>query len=213
LKGCHDLEEGAQPSSKSPDSPVSVKADETTSFRDRSQWHEWLSKNHDHCDELWLLIYKKSADEDGIRYEDAVEEAICFGWIDGKLRRIDDRCHAIRFTPRRSGGIWSESNRRRAERMMREGKMRKAGLRQIEDAKKNGRWQAAVAPKDMPPIPADLEKALKGNPIAHERFDAFANSHKSAYVHWVLEAKREETRAKRIREVVARSAIGKKPGI
>ena len=212
MKGCHDLEEGAQPSSKSPDSPVSVKADEATSFRNRRQWHEWLSKNHGHCDELWLLIYKKSADEVGIRYEDAVEEAICFGWIDGKLRRIDDRCHAIRFTPRRRGGIWSESNRRRAERMMREGKMQKAGLRQIEEAKKNGRWQAAVAPKKVPPIPADLAKALKGNPIAHVRFDAFANSHKSAYVHWVLEAKKEETRAKRIREVVARSAIGKKPG-
>lgn len=190
-----------------------MKADEATSFRNRSQWHEWLKKNQGRCDELWLLIYKKSAREVGIRYEDAVEEAICFGWIDGKLRRIDDRCHAIRFTPRRPGGIWSESNRKRAERMIREGKMQKAGLRQIEDAKKNGRWEAAFAPKDVPPIPTELKEAFKGNPVARKGFNSFANSHKSAYIHWVLEAKKEETRARRIREVIARSAISRKPGM
>jgi uncharacterized protein YdeI (YjbR/CyaY-like superfamily) len=190
-----------------------VKAEEATSFKGRAEWSEWLSKNHGRYEGIWLLIYKKSVGGIGLGYEDALEVAICFGWIDGKLRRIDDRCHAIRFTPRRPRGIWSENNRKRAERMIREGRMRAPGLKQVEDAKKDGRWDAAFAPKNVPPIPADLRKALRDNLEAWEKFRAFANSYKSSYIHWVLEAKTDETRSRRIREVVKRSRDGRRPGV
>lgn len=194
------------------DAPVSVKADDAAYFEDRLAWRDWLRRNHARETEIWLLIHKKSAGKAGVPYEEAVEEAICFGWIDGKLRRIDDRCHAIRFTPRKPGSVWSESNRERAERMIRRRRMAKPGLASVEVAKRNGRWAEAYAPKNVPKIPGDLAEALKADPQADKNFEAFANSYKSAYVYWVLDAKRAETRAKRIREGVARAALNKKPG-
>ncbi len=189
-----------------------VNTEDASHFANRAEWRKWLEKNHDVEPELWLLIYKKGSGAVGIPYEHAVEEAICFGWIDGKLRRIDDMCHAIRLTPRRKGGIWSENNRNRAEDMIRRGKMTEHGLAQIEEAKKNGQWAAAYAPKTVPPIPGDLKSALRANAKASRNFDDFANSYKSAYIHWVLDAKKEETRVRRIKEVVARAAANKRPG-
>jgi uncharacterized protein YdeI (YjbR/CyaY-like superfamily) len=190
---------------------VSVKADDATHFEDRRAWRSWLRRNHARETEIWLLIHKKRAGKAGVPYEEAVEEAICFGWIDGKLRRIDDRCHAIRFTPRKPGSVWSESNRERAEKMIRGRRMTKPGLTSVEVAKKNGRWAGAYAPKKVPRIPDDLAEAMKADPQADKNFQAFANSYKSAYVYWVLDAKRSDTRAKRIREVVTRAALNKKP--
>lgn len=188
-----------------------MKADDAACFEDRRAWRAWLRRNHASEAEIWLLIHKKSAGKVGVPYEEAVEEAICYGWIDGKLRRIDDRRHAIRFSPRKPRSIWSESNRERAERMIKVRKMARAGLESVEIAKKNGRWAEAYAPKTVPRIPDDLSAALSADRRAARNFEAFANSYKSAYVHWVLDAKREETRAKRIREVVARSALNMKP--
>jgi len=202
----------AQSFSSLPDTPEPVKTEDASYFENRTEWREWLRRSHDRKSEIWLLIFKKCAGNVGVPYEEAVEEAICFGWIDGKLRRIDDKCHAIRFTPRRKGCIWSESNRRRAEKMIRERKMTKPGLERIAEAKKGGQWSAAYAPRTVPPIPEDLKSALRSNITASRNFGAFANSYKSAYVHWVLDAKKEETRARRIREVVARAAANKRPG-
>jgi uncharacterized protein YdeI (YjbR/CyaY-like superfamily) len=202
----------AQSFSSPPVTPELVKTEDASYFKDRTKWREWLRKHHDRKSEVWLLIYKKSAGNVGVPYEEAVEEAICFGWIDGKLRRIDDKCHAIRFTPRRKGCIWSESNRKRAEKMVREHKMTKPGLERITEAKKGGQWAAAYAPRTVPRIPEGLKSALRTNTTASRNFGAFANSHKSAYVHWVLDAKKEETRARRIKEVVARAAANKRPG-
>jgi len=178
----------------------------------RREWRAWLRKNYMTEKAVWLIFYKKASGKPRLPYNDAVEEAICFGWIDGKLRRIDDKCHAIRFTPRRKGCIWSESNRKRAEKMAREHKMTKPGLERITEAKKGGQWAAAYAPRTVPRIPEGLKSALRTNTTASRNFGAFANSHKSAYVHWVLDAKKEETRARRIKEVVARAAANKRPG-
>ncbi len=189
-----------------------MRPEEATLFEDRIRWRNWLRRNHSSESEIWLLIFKKGTGGEGVAYEEAVEEAICFGWIDGKLRRIDDRCHAIRFTPRRAGSVWSESNRDRAERMIRNRRMTKAGLESVEVAKKNGRWAEAYAPSKVPEIPDDLAEALMANQRAAKNFEGFANSYKSAYLYWVLDAKRPETRARRIREVVARAALNKRPG-
>lgn len=190
---------------------MSVNADDAVQFEDRRAWRNWLRRNHARETEIWVLIHKKSAGMAGVPYEEAVEEAICFGWIDGKLRRIDDRRHMIRFTPRKPGSVWSESNRKRAERMISSCRMTKHGLETVDVAKKNGRWAEAYAPKEVPEIPDDLAAALGANDMAARNFESFANSYKSAYVYWVLGAKRPETRAKRIREVVARAALNKKP--
>ncbi len=180
-------------------------------FEDGPAWRKWLRKNHAREREVWLLIHKKSAGGQGIPYERAVEEAVCFGWIDGKLRRIDDRRHMIRFTPRKPGSVWSKSNRERAERMIQKRLMTRAGLESVRVAKKNGRWAEAYAPSEVPDMPEDLSSALRADERAAKNFGSFANSYKTTYVYWVLGAKREETRAKRIQEVVRRAALNKKP--
>jgi len=190
---------------------MTVKAAEATYFEDRRAWRDWLRRNHASEKEIWLLVFKKGAAKSGVPYQDAVEEAVCFGWIDGRLRRIDAESHMIRFTPRRPGSVWSESNRERAERMVRSGRMTRAGLESIEVAKKNGQWAEAYAPRKVPEIPEDLASALRADRRAGRKFEAWANSYKTTYVYWVTGAKRPETRARRIREVVKRAALNKKP--
>ena len=100
----------------------------TTYAKDRREWRTWLQKNHDKCDEIWLIYYKKDSGKPRVPYEDAVEEALCFGWIDGKIKKIDEACFAQRFTPRRPRSSWNETNIQRAERLIAEGKMTPTGL-------------------------------------------------------------------------------------
>jgi uncharacterized protein YdeI (YjbR/CyaY-like superfamily) len=180
---------------------------------DRRTWRAWLRKNGRRTSEIWLVFYKKHTGERCVSYDAAVEEALCWGWIDGKLRRIDDRKHMVRFTPRRPGSIWSEANKARVRRMIRQGKMTRAGLALVEDAKKSGQWQRASARETADEPPPDLKRALARNRKARENFEAFAPSYRKMYVAWVLDAKREETRKRRIAKVVERSAQNKKPGI
>src|SRR4030042_3901104 len=112
-------------------------------FKNRGEFRKWLEKNHAKKTELWILFYKVRTNKKSVRYAEAVEEALCFGWIDGILKRIDDEKHAQRFTPRNPKSIWSKVNKERAKRMINEGKMTNAGLIKIKDAKKSGWWQNA----------------------------------------------------------------------
>jgi len=180
-------------------------------MRNRDEWRKWLERNHNKEKEVWLVFYKKHTGKLGLSYDDAVEEALCFGWIDGRLKRIDDEKHLIRFSPRRKNSVWSEINRKKAEKMIREGKMTETGLAKIEEAKKSGKWFSAYTSKKLA-IPPDLEKALKDDKKAWDNFRNFANSYQLAYIYWVESAKREETRKKRIKEVVKRASQNKKPG-
>jgi len=116
---------------------------ETHFARTRAAWRKWLEKNHASKREIWLRLYKKHVKKPCVAYDHAVEEALCFGWIDGILKRIDDEQHVIRFSPRRKNSVWSDSNRKRVNRMTRQGKMTEAGLAAVREAKKNGRWQQA----------------------------------------------------------------------
>ncbi len=185
---------------------------ETLYIRNRNEWRKWLEKNHDKEKEIWLVFYKKHMGKAWLSYEDAVEEALCFGWIDGKLKRIDDEKHLIRFSPRKKNSVWSEINRKKAEKMIREGKMTEAGLAKIEEAKRSGKWFSTYTSKKRPTIPPDLKKALKGDKKAWENFHNFTNTYQLAYIHWVESARREETRKKLIEEVVKRASQNKKPG-
>jgi uncharacterized protein YdeI (YjbR/CyaY-like superfamily) len=184
---------------------------ETFFAPDRDAWRGWLEEHHRDTPAIWLVLLKAHIDEPSVRYDQAVEEALCFGWIDGQLRRIDDRSHAIRFSPRRPGSVWARSNVERVEKLIVEGRMRPEGMALVEEAKRRGTWAAAVSDRSAT-TPADLQAALDADPAASERWRTWAASHRRQYVHWVLAAKRPETRERRIADVVQRAAAGVRPG-
>jgi uncharacterized protein YdeI (YjbR/CyaY-like superfamily) len=178
---------------------------------DRAAWRAWLEANHASAPEVWLLFYKKHTGEPCVTLDEATEEAMCFGWVDSLLRRIDDRRHKLRFTPRKPGGQWAQSNKDRVERLTAEGRMAPAGLAVVEAAKADGSW-AALTSLELDTTPPDLEAALARVPEAAERWRAWPPSHRRQYVAHVLQAKRPETRARRIDFVVRRAAAGMRPG-
>lgn len=184
---------------------------ETFFAADRSVWRQWLERHHADKTEIWLVMLKKHVAEPCVSLSEAVEEALCFGWIDGHLQRIDDCSHALRFTPRRPGSTWAESNRARVERLTRGGRMTAAGLEAVRVAKERGTW-GEQAPERIDVTPPDLEAALAAQPAAAERWRAWPPSHRRQYVYWVLDAKRPETRERRVAEVVRRAAAGVRPG-
>jgi uncharacterized protein YdeI (YjbR/CyaY-like superfamily) len=192
---------------------IEPESDDTFFARDRRAWRSWLSKNHAHRSEVWLLFYKKHTGKACVTLAEAVEEALCFGWIDGKLRRIDDERHILRFCPRRPNSIWSEVNKKRVLRLIKEGLMTPAGLRMIAAAKKNGQWAKARELEQSKSAPPGLMSALSSNSKARLFYEKLAPSHQKMYVAWVLSAKREETRQRRIQAVVIRCERRLKPGI
>jgi uncharacterized protein YdeI (YjbR/CyaY-like superfamily) len=171
-------------------------------FANKEEWSNWLAKNHNKNDDAWLLYYKKGSDKGGISYEESVDEAICFGWIDSKLKKIDDDRFALRFSPRKPKSVWSKINREKAEKLMLTGRMTEAGLVAIEKAKASGSWENAYTNKVKDALPPDLEEALRKNVHAWSNFQGFANSYRNMYIGWVNNAKTDETRRKRIQKVV-----------
>ena len=182
-------------------------------FKNRDEWHNWLEKNHRAINEIWLIHYKKSSGKKGLNHFDAVEEAICFGWIDGKLKKIDEERFILRYSPRKSKSVWSKINKENAEKMISLGKMTKAGFDKIEEAKKQGFWDTAYTNLLREQLPSDLKNALIVNKKAWNNFQKFANSYRNMYIGWVKNAKTEKTRKKRISEVVKNSLENKKTGI
>jgi uncharacterized protein YdeI (YjbR/CyaY-like superfamily) len=182
-------------------------------FKNRIEWRSWLEKNHIISKEAWLIHYKKSSSKKNLHYVDAVEEAICFGWIDSKLKKIDEERYILRYSPRKSRSVWSKINKEKAKKMISIGKMMPAGFEKIEVAKKQGYWDSAYTNLIKERLPSDLKKALVSNKTAWNNFYHFANSYRNMYIGWVKNAKTEETRKRRISEVVKRSLNNKKPGI
>ena len=181
-------------------------------FRDAAEWHRWLEDRHATEAAAHVLISKKSVPR-GLHYEDALEEALCFGWIDGKLRSHDDASFVLRFSPRKAGSVWSESNRERVLRLIRAGRMTAAGQAKIDQAKESGAWAAARRPSQRPRMPVDLGKSLRANPEAWAHFRAWGDSFQTSYILWVTTAKQDATRRRRIARVVERAAQNKRPGI
>jgi len=190
-----------------------VEVGETFFAVDRAAWRAWLEDHHADRDHIWLELLKKGVPEPSVSYEAAVEEALCFGWIDGQLRRIDDRSHVIRFTPRRPGSVWSESNKRRVERLTAEGRMTDAGLAVVERARERGDWDQAPSNEQLDEVPDDLELALAEDPAAADGYAAMPPSARRNYVHWIVSAKRAGTRERRVAEVTRRSRLGLRPGM
>jgi uncharacterized protein YdeI (YjbR/CyaY-like superfamily) len=180
-------------------------------FKDREGWRRWLEENHIREKKAWVIIQKARSPYPGVTYKEALDEAMCFGWIDGKMRSLDENSFTLRFSPRRRNSVWSLSNVEKAERLMETRSMVESGYMAVEDAKSSGRWDSAYTSRVSPQVPRDLEEALKVNEDTWANFQRFSNSAKLMYVYWVEEAKREGTRARRIAEVVARAAKNTKP--
>jgi uncharacterized protein YdeI (YjbR/CyaY-like superfamily) len=180
-------------------------------FCDRNEWRAWLEKNYNSETEVWLIYYKVHVQKESIRYNEAVEEALCFGWIDSQVRRIDDERFMQRYTPRRDESNWSASNKARVQKLILQGLMTQAGLDKIEIAKQNGSWDRLTEIEEKLLVPEDLKAALLNNPTAAENFNNLAPSHKKQYLWWLKSAKRTATRQKRILEIVARTEANIKP--
>ncbi len=170
-------------------------------FASRKGWRAWLKKHHTKARQAWLLHYKKKTATLSLTYEEAVEEALCFGWVDGLLRSIDSETYVLRYTPRQPRSIWSEINKGRAERLVRQGRMTKAGFEKIAEAKANGEWEAASIREDVNSIPAELVRALKKNKVWGS-FQSWTASRKKQYLYWLNSAKKPETRHKRLLAIV-----------
>ena len=180
----------------------------------RDDWRAWLEKNHKTEKEVWLIYYKKHTNHPRIPYDDAVEEALCFGWIDSTVQKIDDQRYAQKFTPRKSASKWSELNKRRVRKLLEEGKMTQAGLTKIGDSVLEAEERSKVeAKKKELVIPEYLKEAFRGNEKAWENFNNLAPSYRRHYVGWITMAKKEETRQKRMREAVELLARNEKLGM
>jgi uncharacterized protein YdeI (YjbR/CyaY-like superfamily) len=186
---------------------------ETFTPKSRKQWRAWLKRNHLRASEVWLVLHKGRAAASTLTYNDAVEEALCFGWIDGVRRSLDESRYVHRMSPRRTGSQWSERNKARAERMLDAGLIAPSGLAAIEEAKRNGNWSAPVHRPPALPMPEELESRLKENKAAAAAFAALPPSHRRQYTDWVASAKREETRDRRIAEALRLLTRGAKLGM
>ena len=184
--------------------------DEALNFQTREDWRDWLSKNHAITSSVWLLFYKKAVKKKDIKLEEAVEEAICFGWIDGKLKRVDEERFMLRFSTRKDKSAWSQINKQRAEKLIANHKMTINGLVKIEQAKKSGQWEKAYTNKTKDKLPADLREILKKDEKAFDNFQHFASTYQNMYIGWVNSAKNIETRKKRIDKVAEQALRNKK---
>ena len=178
---------------------------------DRATWRTWLAKHASTDTEIWLVNYKKHTGKPTVSYLDSLEEALCFGWVDSLIQKIDDDKYARKFTPRRTGSQWSEVNRRLVAKLIREGLMTEVGLTRVDFP-----VPEMEPPRKRPaalPIPGWLKPALRTSPLAWENFEKLPPSHQRRYIAWISDAKREETRQKRIREAIALLEGKKRLGI
>lgn len=175
----------------------------------RAEWRAWLAEHHRNAPGVWLITSKKSTGKPRLAYDEAVEEALCFGWIDSLPRKLDDERSMLLFTPRKPKSGWSKVNKQRVEKLLQAGLITDAGLAKIELAKKNGAWTSLDAVEALT-VPPDLKKALDANPKAREHFEAFSKSTRKGILQWIASAKRPETRQKRIDETVMLAAKNEK---
>jgi uncharacterized protein YdeI (YjbR/CyaY-like superfamily) len=188
---------------KKPDLPI-------IPFVSSDAWAAWLEGHHTASDGLWLKIAKKGSGLETVTYDQAVEIALCYGWIDGQVRSFDEDYYLQRFTPRRSRSKWSKVNRKKVTELMNRGEMKAAGLREVERAKADGRWDAAYDSPRTATVPEDLQRELEKNDAAREFFSELDGRNRYAILYQIQDAKRPETRARRIEKYMAMLAEQKK---
>jgi uncharacterized protein YdeI (YjbR/CyaY-like superfamily) len=177
-------------------------SDEPIAFASEAAWREWLAANHADADGVWIKFAKKASGLPSVRYAEAVEVALTYGWIDGQAKGIDDLHYLQRFTPRRKRSVWSKINRTKAEALIASGAMEPAGLGEVERAKADGRWARAYDSPRTAVVPDDLRAALDADPEANRFFEELDGNNRYAILHRIQDAKRPETRARRIAKFV-----------
>jgi uncharacterized protein YdeI (YjbR/CyaY-like superfamily) len=178
-------------------------------FATQADLEAWMGEHGEESDGIWLKFAKKASGIQSVVYAEAVEIALCHGWIDGQAKPLDDHHYLQRFTPRRARSKWSKRNREKAERLSAEGRMRPPGLREIDRAKEDGRWDAAYDSPASATVPDDFQAALDAEPAAREFFESLSSTKRYSFLYRITDAKRPETRAKRIAEYVEFLRVGK----
>ena len=181
----------------------------TVAFSSPKAWESWLSKYHDSAGGVWIKFAKKSSGVDSVTYADALESALCYGWIDGQAKSLDGHFYLQRFTPRARRSKWSKINCGKVEALVAAGRMKAAGLRQVEAAKADGRWEAAYDSPRTAAVPDDLLNALRKNAAAKRFFATLDGRNRYAILHRIQDAKKPETRARRVAQFVTMLAEGR----
>ena len=176
----------------------------------RQEWRKWLERNYHTSFGIWLIYYKVKSGKPSVQYSEAVKEALCFGWIDSKVKSLDEERYMQVFTPRKPKSVWSKLNKQYIEELTAQGLMTEAGFEKIEKAKQNGSWYKLDAIEALI-IPVDLNQALAANETANKYFELFSNSSKKNILSWVENAKRPETRLKRIEQTIISATQNKNP--
>jgi uncharacterized protein YdeI (YjbR/CyaY-like superfamily) len=187
---------------------MSLKTIKTLDVRTRQDWRKWLREHYDSDSGIWLIIHKRHTGVASLTYADAIEEALCYGWIDSIVRRLDDARYARKFTPRKADSRWSTTNRRRYADLQMRGLLAAPGLNRAPTSR-NGDAPHPSASK----IPSYIEQALKTNPRAWNCFGRLAPSYRRAYIGWIDSARREQTKERRLREALSLLAAGRKLGL
>ena len=177
---------------------------------DRKAWRNWLYENYQNCQGVWLIYYKVKSGRSSIRYQEAVQEALCFGWIDSKIKSLDEKSYKQIFTPRKPKSVWSKLNKQYVQELIEQNLMTEAGLEKIKIAQENGSW-IALDQVEALIIPDDLKRSLEQNSIANKNFENFSNSSKKSILFWISNAKRTQTRANRIQKTLDSAMNNKNP--
>lgn len=187
----------------------------TLQVETRDAWRAWLAKHHKSETEIWLIFLKVHTGRSTVPYSDTVEEALCFGWIDSLIKRLDDDRYVRKFTPRRSGSAWSESNKKRVEKLLADGLMTDTGLAFVDEAKASGEWDRKRTRPSMPAdnLSVEFSDALKAHPAASRKFNALAPTYQKQYIVWIASAKRADTRQRRTNEAIEKLARGEHLGL
>lgn len=177
---------------------------------DKEDWRNWLILNHKIKESVWLIIYKKKSDTPNLSWSEAVDEALCFGWIDSLKRPIDSEKYMQYFGKRKPKSTWSKINKEKVEKLIKSGLMTESGIKSIEIAKQNGSWTILDSVENLE-IPSDLEHELNQSPGSKDFFKSLSKSIQKAMLYWIISAKRAETRQKRIKEIVDNARHSRKP--
>lgn len=179
-------------------------------FESEEAWEQWLAENHATSQGLWLKIAKKGVDQPSVYYPEALNVALCYGWIDGQKGKFDDEYWLQKFTPRRAKSVWSRVNTEKVQELIAQGRMREAGMKEIERAKADGRWDAAYESQSRIGVPEDFQAALDANPQAKEFYETLNSANRYAILFRITTAKKAETRQKNIQKFIAMLAAGEK---
>jgi uncharacterized protein YdeI (YjbR/CyaY-like superfamily) len=174
----------------------------TILFPSAAEWEAWLESNHAASEGVWIKMAKRDAGTESVRYPEVLESALCFGWIDGRREALDEQYFLQRFTPRRPRSKWSQINREKAERLIADGRMRAAGVAEVERARADGRWETAYEGQKSSAVPDDLQHELDARPKAKAFFAALSSQNRYAILYRLQDAKKPETRARRLAKFV-----------